>query len=71
MYYQRFFRCVVQDFIELKCVFVWGSSGAGGEAAWERARRQRGGIYQQFQRGHACGQDPRCRAGRGAQNGDL
>lgn len=38
--------------------FVCGSSGAGREAAREGAWRQRGGIYQQFERGHACGQDP-------------
>lgn len=47
------------------------SSGTGREAAWKRAWWQRGGIYQQFQRGHACGQDSRCWTGRGAQNGDV
>lgn len=46
-------------------------SGAGRETAWEGTGGERGGIYQQFQRGNACGQDPGRRVGRGAQNRDT
>ncbi len=53
------------------CVCGCVRSGAGRKAAWEGAGGERGGVYQQFQRGNACGQDPGCWAGRGAQNRDV
>lgn len=46
-------------------------SRPGGASESEREKRERGGVHQLCQRGHARGEDSRGRAGGGAQNGDV
>lgn len=46
-------------------------SRPGGASESEREKRERGGVHQLRQRGHARGEDSGGRAGGGAQNGDV